>query len=300
MGISAKRWLHIVGGSICLVGVVFVVLRLATYSHHLDFSRFNIIAGLVIVLLAFTYGLASVMLAHAWWHLLYFLGVKTGWRWSAETYGVSQLAKYVPGNIFHLAGRQALGLAAGLPARPLAKSAVLELGLMAAGGVLYSLLVLPLVFSGVSALVSTGLFVVVSATLLITLRRLISPSVAAALFWQIIFLAVSGMVFVGTLAIVVPATSDFPAFSALCSAYVVAWLAGLLTPGAPAGVGVRELVLLFLLGGQIFEVDLVIAVVLGRLITVTGDLLYFSAVSALRVRKGILLRHERIESKTNR
>jgi uncharacterized membrane protein YbhN (UPF0104 family) len=62
---------------------------------------------------------------------------------------------------------------------------------------------------------------------------------------------------------------------AVCGAYVVAWLIGLITPGAPAGVGVRELVLLFLLKDTITEAELVLVVLLGRTVTVTGDLLAF-------------------------
>lgn len=286
MKVSTRRWLHIIGGSIGLVGVVFVLLRLTTYAHQLDLSRFKVSAGLMIGLLTFVYGSANVMLARAWWHLLDFLGVKTGWRWAAETYGISQLAKYVPGNIFHLAGRQALGMAAGLNTRALLKSAVWELGLIAVGGILFGVLALSKMLPGISEPVSGVLFVATSATLLLATRHLVSPSLAIALFWQVIFLAVSGMVFIGAIAIVVSKATVLPGFSVLCGAYVMAWLAGLLTPGAPAGVGVRELVLLFLLGGRIAEVDLLLAVVLGRMITVMGDLLYFSTASIFRLRKG--------------
>ncbi|MGD9700712.1 hypothetical protein [Acinetobacter sp.] len=56
---------------------------------------------------------------------------------------------------------------------------------------------------------------------------------------------------------------------------MVAWLVGLITPGAPAGVGVREMVLLFLLGDQIAHLNLLLAVLLGRIVTMGGDLLFF-------------------------
>ena len=61
----------------------------------------------------------------------------------------------------------------------------------------------------------------------------------------------------------------------LGGAYVLAWLVGLVTPGAPAGVGIRELVLLFVLKGVIPETDLLLAVVMGRVVTIFGDVLYF-------------------------
>jgi uncharacterized membrane protein YbhN (UPF0104 family) len=114
-----------------------------------------------------------------------------------------------------------------------------------------------------------------AAALFAIIRRFISPSVAAALIWQLVFLTISSAVFIGTLSVVMPANASIPALTAVCGAYVLAWLAGLVTPGAPAGVGIRELVLLFLLGRWIAQADLLLAVVLGRGVTVIGDFIYF-------------------------
>lgn len=67
----------------------------------------------------------------------------------------------------------------------------------------------------------------------------------------------------------------------ICGAFIVAWLVGLVTPGAPAGIGVRELVLLGLLKGFASESDLLLAILLSRLITVGGDVLFFFFASIL-------------------
>ena len=104
---------------------------------------------------------------------------------------------------------------------------------------------------------------------------------------QTAFLALSGCVFIGILWVVVPAATSLPAFSALCGAYVLAWLAGFITPGTPAGVGVREIVLLFLLRGQIEQADLLLAIVLGRVVTVIGDLLYFIMATFINKKRRI-------------
>jgi uncharacterized membrane protein YbhN (UPF0104 family) len=56
---------------------------------------------------------------------------------------------------------------------------------------------------------------------------------------------------------------------------VLAWLLGLITPGAPAGVGVRELVLLGLLSSFVPQSTILLATVVGRLVTIGGDLLFF-------------------------
>jgi uncharacterized membrane protein YbhN (UPF0104 family) len=81
-------------------------------------------------------------------------------------------------------------------------------------------------------------------------------------------------IFVALFALIVPEYSPIMLVP-LCGAYVVAWLAGLVTPGAPAGIGVREIVLLLLLGSSVAEADLLLVVVLGRIVTMVGDILYF-------------------------
>jgi uncharacterized membrane protein YbhN (UPF0104 family) len=56
---------------------------------------------------------------------------------------------------------------------------------------------------------------------------------------------------------------------------VVAWLIGLITPGAPAGAGVRELVLYALLRTSIPQTDLLYVIVIGRIVTILGDVVFY-------------------------
>ena len=281
-----KRGLHWGGSALAIVGILFVALRLRDYSAEIDFSRFGLVKWSAVVGLALIYGLANLMLALAWWNLLGQFGASTSRRLAVKVYGFSQLAKYVPGNIFHLAGRQAMGMAAGVPGWSLVKSAIWELGLISSSGGLFGLLTLPLLLPSLPATASTWLFVAVIWAAAALLWRFLGPLVARAFGWQVGFLAISGVLFVGLLELVseVPLTGA-GVWLALVGAYVLAWLAGLVTPGAPAGVGVRELVLLFLLKGIVSEADLLLAVVLGRLVTVTGDLFFFAAASLTRVKE---------------
>jgi len=117
----------------------------------------------------------------------------------------------------------------------------------------------------------------------ICIRSFISRNLAWALLWQAGFLVVSGSVFVCILAVVAPEHLVSLPVSLLCGAYVIAWLAGLVTPGAPAGIGVREAVLLFLLGNVLPHADLLLAVLIGRMVTVFGDTIYFAISSFIKV-----------------
>lgn len=284
-----KRTLHWGGSAVAIAGIVFVALRLYGYGAEIDFARFDLMAWSWVAALALIYGLSNLMLALAWWNLLGQFGARTSRRWAVRVYGISQIAKYVPGNIFHLAGRQAMGMTAGVAARALAQSALWELGLLALAGALFGFLAAPLLWSTLPVLVSAGAFGAMTVGTVIVLRRLLSPAVSTALIWQIIFLIVSGALFIGILTIVAPAAIAVSIFPALCGAYVIAWLVGLVTPGAPAGVGVRELVLLYLLTGIIGEADLLLTVILGRVVTVLGDAGFFALTLLIGDKRSTLL-----------
>jgi len=285
MNSSWKRWLHILGGGLGLLGVVFVIFRLYSHSVAIDFSRFGMREWMAVCFLSFAYGLSNLLLAKAWQLCMLHFGIDAKNRLAVKIYGVSQLAKYIPGNIFHLAGRQALGMAAGFPAKGLAKSAVWELGSIAVAGAFFGILVVPLVWPATPVAVAVSFFVATLIFVSLCVRKLLSACISSALMLQVVFLFVSGMIFVALLGFVLNVDIPILLLPVLCAAFVVAWLVGFVMPGAPAGVGVRELVLLLLLEAIVAESDLLSAIVLGRAITVLGDLFYFS-VSTLMGPKG--------------
>jgi len=277
-----KKSLYFLGGGLGLLGIVFVAQRLYSYSGDLDFGRFTPRVWFLILLLSLIYGAANLFLAIAWRKLLISLEVHIPSLQAIRLFGLSQLAKYVPGNIFHLAGRQALGMAAGLPAKVLAKSAIWELGGFVLAGVLFAPTVAPLVFNQIPAGLSLGLFAAALLGAWYGVRKLFGVTVSDALICQCSFLMTSGVLFVAILGLVSPQSYTVSLLPALCGAYVISWLAGFVTPGAPAGVGIRELVLLFLLKGLVSEADLLLAVVLGRIVTVLGDFLFFLTTLLVR------------------
>lgn len=277
--------LHVTGVVLGILGVVFVAQRLYQYAGELDVTRISFTGWWLLAMLSFIYGAANTFLAIAWRQILRFFGEHASHRRAIRVYGLSQLAKYVPGNIFHLAGRQALGMAAGMPARALGLSAMWELGLISIAGASFGILVLPLIWPELSLLASLMLFAVALFLLCLIGKYGLSGKLAIALLWQTLFLAISGAVFVAILWLVVPSNFALPSIAFLGGSYVIAWLAGLVTPGAPAGLGVREAVVLLLLGNLIAPADLLLAVLLGRVITVLGDFLFFSASAVCKMGK---------------
>lgn len=236
--------------------------------------------------LSVLYGGCGVILALAWRQLLAYHGVDVARTWSVWAYGTSQLAKYIPGNIFHLAGRQAMGIAAGMPAWPFAKSIGWELATISGTAVLFVSLAIPLKLPAVGFLTIGISFVGGLAVAWWLLRKFVSPHVASAVAWYAVFLGAAGLIFSALLISTrLPdvASLNRPAmWISVAGAYVLAWLAGLVTPGAPAGVGVREAVLYWLLHDVTGHPELIAAILLGRAVTVAGDLLFFVGASFTR------------------
>jgi len=269
------------GSALALAGIAFVVVRFRQYAGEIDNALFTPRLCFWLLGLTVMYAGVNVMLAFAWRDLLAYLGVTQSRLWALRIYGKSQLAKYVPGNIFHLAGRQVLGMAGGVAAWPLAKSSAWELGLIAAAGGLYAILAAPMLVTKIPLEVAAASFIMTVMVCAIMLRRWLAPLVAGAFGWHICFLAVSGLIFF-TLLTAMAGFFPGPGLAiSIIGAYVLAWLAGLVTPGAPAGVGIRELVLLALLGSVVEPPVLLMAVALGRVVTVSGDVLFFLACAAM-------------------
>ena len=125
-----------------------------------------------------------------------------------------------------------------------------------------------------------GGFLFVIFVVAMAIRHLLASSVALAFLWQVIFLIISSVLFVAILYLLygvqVIAPVQFPLF---CGAFIVAWLIGLVTPGAPAGIGVREAVILLLLTPLLPESKLLVALIFSRMVTIGGDVVFFFIAS---------------------
>ena len=278
---KAKSFFRWAGSGLSILGVIFVIGKLKDYGSEIDISVFATMA-FPILGLSVVYGLANLLLAFAWKDLLNYFDEPIGSFLAIRIYGESQLAKYVPGNVFHFVGRQALGLEAGLPAWPLAKSAIWEIGMLVVAGSMFITVVIPYFQPGFSVIFALVLFALVVLIIMWVSNRWYSHWIARAMAWHMAFLVLTGLVFLTVLSLIAPAENiSGSVLVFICGSYVVAWLAGLVTPGAPAGVGIREVVLFALLKPIVSEADLLAAVIFGRIVTVGGDILFY--LSALLI-----------------
>ncbi|TPW29614.1 hypothetical protein [Pararhizobium mangrovi] len=280
----SKVWLVRLGTLIGLAGIVFVGFKLYAYSSHIQTEHLRPGTYVAIAVLAIVYALADTLLAAAWLNLLRHLDLTVGVRWSFWAYATSQLAKYVPGNVFQFAGRQVIGVGAGLPNRPLGKSILYELALLCFAACHFAPLIAPLFLPALGISPAIAVFIALAAISATAIARVLSPFAARAFLLYLGFLFVSGALFALVAGFTGLDIASFSPFLVAVSAYVAAWMIGLVTPGAPAGLGVREAVLIFLLPDFGTEASIVVAVLLSRIVTVLGDTFFYLSGHFIRPR----------------
>lgn len=271
-----KRLMPVIGALIAIASLSFVGHKIANNVH--DLAQGKLFTSQVIILIAvltIVFAIFSNVLGFAWRFLLQAEDVMMSKTLALAIFGKSQIAKYLPGNVFHMVGRQVLAANAGCSHSKLLKSTLWEIFLHAfAAGVLGSIL---LIYAIPSTLIQ---FYAVIITIIIcfalpSLYRLIEKERVFAFGHYVSFHLMGGLMF----AFLVSYFSDhglaFNQLLIVSGAYCLAWLAGFVVPGAPGGLGVRELVLYTLISPWMDDKVLLNAILVSRVITTLGDVGFF-------------------------
>jgi uncharacterized membrane protein YbhN (UPF0104 family) len=290
----ATSWLGrlLVIVSLCFIAYVF-------YKQRLEIAGLQFDARLVLVLTGtgFIYGCAGFLLSFSWRLLLNSLNEEPvpSW-WCHGVYGRTQIGKYIPGNIFHFAGRQVYAKQAGLSQLLVLGSTVYEMLLLLAASsslAFIGLLLVRVKVHGASLYYTGTVLVPIVLTVLVAFS--LAPLIARKkgvhlplqgigqhlnLLWPCYALYVVFFLITGTLlAILVAALAGGPfsvrVFGAVITIFSCSWIAGYVTPGAPGGVGVREAIIIFSLAALVGEAQATVAALLFRCITVGGDLIFY-------------------------
>ncbi len=232
--------------------------------------------------------LGVTLLAHIWtgwvWSWIFqTLNQKVSGFWAVRVYLKTNIAKYIPGNVWHYYGRIRLSTDADIPTSIATLSVLLEPLLLAAAALLVALIGTPQ---------NRGLQFFILAVVLIAIHPLILNQGLklvsklknkgddvkkiehypfAPLLGELGFLGLRGAGFVLTFWALHPI--KFSHIPALISSFSLAWLLGLVVPGAPGGIGVFEATATALLG-SLFSPGLILSVVgLYRLISILAEVI---------------------------
>lgn len=294
-----KRWLSWVGLAISLSCIVFFIVSTTPHWRAMSTTDWTA-ATWGVVALAMCFYLATYVSATLAWQLsLRIAGKSVGYAKLARVLLLSQFAKYLPGNVGHHVGRVVLAKRIGLPIESTVISMALDTMILLVAAAACSVPAFALMLSllqkhgaghgrialGVLALAAVALMVL--ALVPVARREIVRHGrlVAQLCHRGKLPLFAHGW-FVHCFAFLFGATTLYLLCSALSGVfsatwlsvlgvYTVAWLLGFVMPGAPAGIGIREVALLVGLTPLYGEQQAMAAAATLRLVTTTGDGLVF-------------------------
>jgi glycosyltransferase 2 family protein len=306
-----KNWLHRIGmlcavvGGLAFLAYALSSLRVADLIPYLTWRTL-----LALLAAALLYACTVPMSAWAWQRLLASVGESRSLRELNEILLTTQIGKYLPGNIGQHVGRIALALSRGIPSPALFVSIAYETLLLMLAGVLTALVMALLSPKGTAALIGHGdalgvataialaglLLVPLLGRLLpavirrflpkagyanLDLRLGILPTLSAFFGYVMAYLLIGAGIGVLSASLSPALTQDF---ALLTAAFAIAWVVGFVTPGAPAGIGVREAVLTLILGGPLGAASAAVLIIALRVATTLGDILCLIAGLLLSAR----------------
>lgn len=276
--------------------LAFVFLGLVLVRGAGDLPALNLRSGVFWAAMSGAlalYVLSQVVGAIAWKSVLLIYGAEPPMGRAESQLLVSQIGKYIPGNVAHLFGRLSLAVSDGVAGTVAGAAMVLEIGILLTTGMLIVgglILVSPdlvaqltadLPRSNGSFLPVVGLAVVFAGLVIgqvIFWRRAGRPALTAMRFGLPLILhmvnfALLGLSLWGVVTAIAPET-PVPVLHCVVL-FTIAWIAGFLVPGAPGGVGIRDGIIA--LGLEMFigqGAGLGVAVA-HRVVSVLGDVVTF-------------------------
>ncbi|NJR37973.1 MAG: UPF0104 family protein [Leptolyngbyaceae cyanobacterium CSU_1_4] len=288
------RWV-ILGGTIFFIASAIhqnwqevAAIRITTTGY------FKLAIALVVTLLA------HIWSGWVWSWILRELNQPAPGLWSIRVYLTTNLAKYLPGNVWHFYGRVIAAKNAGFSVAAATLSVLLEPLLMAAAALAIALITGTQTSGLMQFLCLAVVLIAIHPRFLNPLLQLASrlkkkPQSAQAVQAQPIqdqavqiqdpiqirrypilpllgeagFVALRGLGFLLTLSALSPiAPTQIPL---IFSAFSLAWMLGLVIPGAPGGIGVFEATAIALLNSEISTGTIIGGVALYRMISILAE-----------------------------
>jgi len=297
--ISPKKLISYAGFVLMIISLIFIARRFMTYG--IDFSLLTsplVVIGVLAV--ALLEGLGIIGASFNYRALIKNVsGVQAPMKLAMDVYTTSNLYKYIPGGVMYVLGRNRLALEeeeithGQVTLATIIEGATIVVGAIVVIAVfafdisvrfLSDVAILPMIFIGIAIAVLILIPIVFYfrdhiknniTKLTSKMEKLGFEIIIKRIGFGILLMFLLGLTFTLTLTLLgQPMT--LPLGLSIVGLFLLAWLAGFLTPGAPSGLGIREAVMLLFLGA-IVNVDILLAaMVMHRVLTVVGDLVAYA------------------------
>ena len=230
-----------------------------------------------IFLTSILFATSHIFFSLAWKHLINNDSKAFSSKNSVTWHSYSQIFKYLPGPFLQHLGRHGIGLRMGINNKILIQSAVLDL-------IISSLAAVPYSFTAIIYFYFyTNIFTIVllplTALLIFYLIKFFLSKFHSNAHVSFIYFFISQFILLVTFFVLNyfldVINLDLTTLIMTSMIYVLAWLIGMLTVGVPAGIGVREAVMIYFLNNLLNQNDVIILVILMRAVCIVGDLIAF-------------------------
>ncbi len=288
-------------GTVVSLGFLgLVLIRGIAEMPDLDFRSGVLWAGLLGGLAL--YVISQLIGAVSWQSVLRMYGVVLPTGRAESQLLVSQIGKYIPGNVAHLFGRIALARADGLQNMVATMAMLIEVAILLTAGFavvgtlmifapdLMRKLTVDLPDDAATVLVATGIIVVLVGLIvgqIIVWRRAGRPRPTIGQLLLPLALHGANFACLGlSLWCVIYAVNPGSTVSIVyCTAiFTTAWIAGFLMPGAPGGIGIRDGIIALGLELFIGQGTGLLVAFLHRILAIVGDVITFCLGLVLRRR----------------
>ncbi len=276
----------LIGMNISQIGVIITPARL-----------------LILMIMCFVYSLNTFFYAFAWKKLLLiFSKQKISSRKIINLYLKSNIAKYLPGNVFHFAGRHILVKENNVSHTHMLLSNLAEIVLLVftamlivLAAVLFGLITIPdKIVSLISLKYIILAFIIIFIVSLIVIVILIRKkqfsrlkSIIEIISFQNLKEIILSMLLYSTMFIITgfilfiifymlkSYNLSFQLLYQIIFVFTLSWVLGYIVPGAPGGVGIREAVIIIMLSPILDSQTAALGALVLRVVTIAGDIISF-------------------------
>lgn len=310
-----KNAVKIVGNVCVFITLVFIIKLVLNmnFDYTIIFQTKNIMWVFILILL---YSTIISFLCFPWKILVEYLSKKKLKLVSVYSiYSKSNLYKYIPGNIFQFVGRQVLAVEYRIEHNIVALSTIFDIGIQFLTGITVSFLFLgryaieQLYLYGIKPLEQykiVGIILLILLFLFIFLlrkqickifdkyKKIIDLNLFKYLFQCFLLYSVFFLFYAITYLVLLVTIFDVSfnlnSIVLTIGASIFSWVIGFVVPGAPGGIGIREVVMIAVSGNVVDRDIIVVSIIIFRFVTLMSDIIIF--VSSILI-KSILERYKK-------
>lgn len=307
---KAKIWIKYIGNLLTLFAIIFVLKKLlqTDVDYNILFKARNILPIILIIMVQTIINATNVI---PWRTLVQAISnKKVPFKSALPVFVKSNLMKYIPGNVFQYIGRNELAVNQNISHVEVAFSTMLDVLLnVVSAGLISCLFLYSFIFDFLSTYLNNYnsilwivlVFLILIFVIIYLLRKKIvatyqkyahfftvktMKNIGGCLIYYMIVMMLSSLMFSIILHWVLAVNLSLDVSINLFSAYTLAWLVGFITPGAPAGIGIKELVMVAVTGNVVPYSTIALGMILLRILTIIADILSYFLITLFYAERG--------------